>query len=140
MSKAISTYEQQAIDFLTANKIEFSAKFTGHRKHFQDDKEERDTFKVQFLKRVFPLKTISFDFGQSINNSTGDGRKKPTAYDVITCLTKSDPGHFQDFCSEYGYDEDSRKTERVYHEVVEEYRKVRSFFTPEEIEQMQDIQ
>lgn len=64
----------------------------------------------------------------------------PNAYDVITCLQKSDPGTFEDFCSEYGYDNDSRKAEDVWRACCAEWDKVRRFFTPEEVGQIQEIQ
>ncbi len=72
----------------------------------------------------------------------GSRNKKRTVkpYDVLTCVQKSDPGTFEDFCADFGYDNDSRKAERVYRAVVEEWRKVRSFFTEAEIEALQEIQ
>lgn len=63
----------------------------------------------------------------------------PTAYAMLACLTKYDPGTFEDFCSEYGYDTDSRKAEKTYFAVQEEWKKVRSFFTSEELESLREI-
>ena len=63
----------------------------------------------------------------------------PTAYDVLSCLTKSDPDTFENFCYEYGYDEDSRKAEKIYNAVLDEWRNVCALFTDEEIEQLQEI-
>lgn len=67
-------------------------------------------------------------------------RKTPSAYDVLSCLTKNEPGTFEDFCSDYGYDTDSIRTHGVYDAVCVEYRKVTGFFSPEEIEALQEIQ
>lgn len=67
-------------------------------------------------------------------------RKTVQAYDLLAAITKNDPGTFEDFCSEYGYDTDSRKAEEVYRAVVKEYAKVRKFFTPAELEALQEIQ
>jgi len=66
--------------------------------------------------------------------------KTPNAYDILSCLTKYDPGSFEDFCSEYGYDEDSRKVEKIYNEVVKEYTQLCTLFTDSEMEEMQEIQ
>ena len=66
--------------------------------------------------------------------------KTPTAYDVLACLTKYDPGTFANFCSEFGYDTDSKKAEKVYFAVQEEWAGVRKLFTPEQMEQLQEIQ
>lgn len=64
----------------------------------------------------------------------------PTAYDLLTAIVKSDPGTFHDFCQDFGYDEDSRKAEQVYHNVVREWDKVQKFFTADELAAVQEIQ
>jgi hypothetical protein len=64
---------------------------------------------------------------------------EPTMYDVLSCLTKNDPGTFEDFCSDYGYDSDSRKAERTYHLVVEEWNNVDDLFS-DIIDELQEIQ
>lgn len=64
----------------------------------------------------------------------------PSAYDVIACLTKYDPFSFENFCSDFGYDTDSRSAERTYKAVKKEWNQVSKFFTPQEIEEMQEIQ
>ena len=85
------------------------------------------------------IKLRDYDF---LNNGTSDTIHypiAPTAYDVLACLTKNDPGTFEDFCSEFGYDEDSRKAEKIYNAVLDEWRNVCALFTDEEIEQLQEI-
>lgn len=67
-------------------------------------------------------------------------RQAPTAYDLLACLTKYDPMSFEDFCSEFGCDTDSRKAERTYNAVREEWYKVNRFFTKQQLEELQDIQ
>lgn len=64
----------------------------------------------------------------------------PTEYDVLACLTKYDPETFEDFCSVFGYDEDSRKAERIYEAVKEEYQNVAMLWNDSEIEELQEIQ
>ena len=66
--------------------------------------------------------------------------KIPTPYDVLACITKSDPGTFDDFCSEYGYDNDSIKAMKVWEAVVDEWHRVVMFFTPDELDEIQEIQ
>ena len=63
----------------------------------------------------------------------------PHAYDLLACLTKSDPGTFGDFCSDFGYDEDSRMAERTYFAVQEEWMRVRRFFTPDELVELHEV-
>lgn len=64
---------------------------------------------------------------------------KPTAYDMLTSITKSDPYDFENFCGDFGYDSDSHKAEAVYQAVVKEWKTVRRFFTPEELAEVQEI-
>lgn len=63
----------------------------------------------------------------------------PRAYDLLACLTKYDPGTFSDFCSDFGYDEDSRSAERTYFAVQEEWTRVRRFFTADELEELHEV-
>lgn len=63
----------------------------------------------------------------------------PTAYDVLACMTKYDPGTFENFCSDFGYDEDSRTAEKIYFAVQKEYAQLAKIFTPEQLEEMQEI-
>jgi hypothetical protein len=63
----------------------------------------------------------------------------PSAYDVLTCLQKYDPGTLENFCADCGYDTDSRKAERIYNAVVEEWKQVCILWTAEEVEQLQEI-
>jgi len=54
--------------------------------------------------------------------------KKPTAYDILACLTKYDPGTFEDFCDNFGYDTDSRKAEKTYFAVQKEFSECQKMF------------
>lgn len=63
----------------------------------------------------------------------------PNAYDVLACMTKYDPGTFEDFCCEYGYNEDSRTAEKIYFAVQKEYTQLARIFTPEQMEELQEI-
>lgn len=98
-----------------------------------DNKNQRHIFKVQ-LKRG--RKSYTFEFGQSIAN----GVQEPTLYDVLTCLQKYDVGSFEDFCGEFGYDEDSRTAERTYKAVVKEFEAMERLFNSDELEVLSYIQ
>jgi hypothetical protein len=129
-------YKQQANDFLNATSTALTAKFTRHGKHFSSDKESRDIFKVMLKNK---LHTYRFNFGQSINKSTGTGANTPSAYDVLACLTCYSPGTFENFCGDYGYDLDSRSAYKTYKEVMKEYKNLELLFTPEQLEQLSEI-
>ena len=76
----------------------------------------------------------------SLNKYRGKPVPKISAYDLLACLTKYDPGTFENFCSDFGYDTDSRKAESTYHAVQKEYQKVSRFFTDAELVELQEIQ
>lgn len=63
----------------------------------------------------------------------------PTPYDMLACIEKNDPGTFEDFCGDFGYDTDSRRAETVYQAVVKQYRQLARFLTPEELTEAQEI-
>lgn len=138
----MNEYTKQGEDFLKKYKIKFKAKFVKYDKYFDDDTERRDIYRITFSRYITNSihKQFSFTFGESINGSTGDGSNPPRAYDVITCLQKYDVGSFRNFCGDFGYDQDSRKAEKIYKNVMKEYKKVKEFFTEEELEEMQEIQ
>lgn len=60
--------------------------------------------------------------------------KEPTYYDIIACLQKYDVGAFEEFCSEFGYDTDSRTAEKTYTSVIKEFNGMQSLFNDEELE------
>lgn len=65
---------------------------------------------------------------------------RPTAYDVLAVMTKYDPGAFEDFCADFGYDTDSRRAERIYFAVQKEYHDLARIFTPKQMEELAEIQ
>jgi hypothetical protein len=64
----------------------------------------------------------------------------PTDYDILTCLTKYNPGTLQDFCSEFGYDIDSKSAEKTYLAIKEEWKNVQTIWTDKEIELLIEIE
>lgn len=70
----------------------------------------------------------------------GDTENMPSAYDVLTCITKYDPCSFEDFCSDFGYDNDSRKAEETYNSVMEDWEQISTLFDDEQLELLREIQ
>mgnify|MGYP003654065792 CR=1 FL=1 len=125
-------YRQEALDFAAKHGITLKVNSSTFGRHFADDKQSRHIFSLT-LKRNGEL--YRFKFGQSINA----GAKNPTMYDVLTCLQKSDVGSFEDFCSEFGYDTDSRKAFSTYKAVEKEFKAVERLFG-DILEELQEIQ
>jgi|SRR5581483_1818525 len=157
--KEESTYEASAREFMEKTQTTMLVQFLYHGPHFEDDKDQRDVYQITLRRKNY---TYIFKFGQSINksgNSKGPvvmdcpshckdwghcrthirKRTAPTDYDVLTCLTKYDPGTFDDFCSEYGYDTDSRKAEKTYFSVQAEFANVQKLFG-DVIDELAEIQ
>ena len=80
-----------------------------------------------------------YRFGESLYKHGLKGKRGVHPYDVLACLTKTDPGTFDDFCDEVGLHADSRKAEQTYFAVQKEYQKVQKFFTEAEIGELQEI-
>ena len=121
----MNDYQAQGENFLKKTGTKMTVKFVKYGPHFPGEKESRDIFRVTFARSG---RKISILFGQSINDSTGDGGKPPTAYDVLACIIKSDPYDFHTFCNEYGYDDDSRKAMSMFKAVEREWKKVNLLF------------
>jgi len=64
---------------------------------------------------------------------------KPNAYDILNCLQPVSADTFEDFCSEYGYNEDSRGAEKTFNAILAQDRAMRKLFTIEELEALNEI-
>lgn len=89
---------------------------------------------------VSVIKRADWDFQNNGKSDTIHRPVEPTAYDILACLQKYEVGTFEDFCSNFGYDTDSRKAEKIYKAVLNEYAQLCTLYTDAEMEQMQEIQ
>ena len=128
----MDTYQLEANEFMVKNGVKMQTKYVDHAPYFDDDKQARDIWKITLTRNK---KSYTFRYGQSIANSG----QEPTAYDVLTCLTKYDPDTFEMFCSEYGYNVDSRNAEKLYKATVMEWKAVDRLFR-DVIDQLAEIQ
>lgn len=136
-NQVFSKYEIQANEFAQKYNISLKCKHLKYGKHFADDTANRHIFKCMLIhKDGQSERQYTFNFGQSINS----GNTPPTLYDVLTSLEKYDVGAFEDFCSEFGYDNDSIKSEKVYKAVVNEYENMLRVFGADILEEMREIQ
>ena len=126
----MNTYQQQAENFAQKHGVALQI-LSSEYKSMWGEKQSRTVFKLR-LKRNG--KSYTFEFGQSIVNGSTD----PSMYNVLACLTKYYVGSFEDFCSEFGYDTDSRKAERTYKAVCKEFAAVERLFS-DVMEELQEI-
>jgi hypothetical protein len=164
----MSEYEEQARAFLDKTGTALEIEFAKHGYYFDGDNEARDIYQCRLTRggRSYSFKfgqctaRSVYRHERRVVLGAGRGAKqlhsgylpegaikgmrerhgRPTAYDILACLTKSDPGTFEDFCSSYGYDDDSRSAERTYNAVREEWLNLAALFTEEEMAELQDIQ
>ena len=104
----------------------------------------RMTFE-EYVKKEFNynrVEAVPYDKKRKVKNDLAKLKAKavPNEYDVLACLEKYDPGTFEDFCSEFGYDEDSRTAEKIYIAVINEYKNLTRIFTEEQMEELREIQ
>lgn len=152
----MNEYIKQATDFLQKTYSKMKIRYVGLAVNKEwKEKDERCLYEITLTS---PRGSMTFDFWDSIQNTKIRimpfdeynvqankelaAKKKaavPSVYDVLACLTKCDPGTFEDFCSNYGYDEDSRTAERVYFAVQKEYTQLARLFTPEQMEELAEI-
>ena len=124
-------YQKQAQDFATKYGVKLLINSVNYGKHFQDDKESRYIFNCTIKRNG---KQYTFNFGQSI----AQGSNEPTMYDILTCLEKYESRDFKDFCSNYGYDNDSIKALNTHKAVSREYKAVNRLFG-DIMEELQEI-
>lgn len=120
----VSSHEQQAIDFATKHGVTLKIANSDYKKHFLDDRTERWVFWCRVSRNK---KSFLIDFGQSIANAD----KEPTLYDILSTVQKSDPGTYEEFKSEFGYDEEKfgkKKLTRLYNQVVREWKAIDRVF------------
>jgi hypothetical protein len=119
----MDSYEQQAKDFCAKWGVTMKAGVPSNEIPAWDTK----------VHSVFPVtlrrnrKSMKVAFAQSL----AQGNKVPTEYEVLTAITKYNPGSFENFCSEFGYNPDSRRDETIYKGVVKEWKAVQRVFDDE---------
>lgn len=127
-------YNVQAFDFLRKHNSTMHCKLLRKGRYFNEDTEGRHVYEIT-LKRNG--EQYVFTFGQSVYATQRN--ETPSVYDVLSTIQKYDPGTFENFCGDFGYDEDSRKAEKTYQAVQDEYNNIKRLFSSAELEEMQEI-
>lgn len=145
----MTDYNKQARDFLKDCNATMKMMYLGRNVNENwDEERERDNYLVNI---VTPLGNMQVKFWDSINNTIDNinrersclMRKKPTAYDILACLTTYDVGNIEDFISEFGFEIKKRgdftHIQNIYNAVKKEYEDVCRCFTEKQIEKLQEI-
>ena len=136
----MNEYVKQAQDFLKSCNATMQITYTGIATNKKKKKKKlRNTYSVTITT---PKGSMKIKFWDSIYNT--EHAIKPTEYDILACLEKYDVGTIDDFVSEFGFEvhkwADVKRIENTYNAVVKEYQDLCRYFTPEQIEAMQEIQ
>ena len=132
----MNEYLQKATDFLNKAGATCQIVYGGIARNENWKEEEYCAKKLKCM-----LKDCRYNEGVKLTKELNRKKEEaiPNAYDVLAYLTKYDPGSFEDFCQEYGYDEDSRTAERTYFAVQKEYHELLKVFTEEQMGELQEI-
>ena len=156
VSPAVNEYDAQAEKFLADHGLKFRATLAdskpapwgdasdhrtgGYRPHFRITISKGKPCTADYTGNIRAAARLTFDFWGSIN----DGQKPQpvaTAYDALACISSdiTTPDSFADFCAEFGENEDSRKALQLYRRCDRFAKRLRVFFTADEIEALQEI-
>lgn len=103
-------YEKIMNEILKENNITIDINYVS--KSLVDWNTERNLHNYYIVTLERNDKKMQYDFYASVKNTREN--KKPTNYDVMACLEWYELGTFQDFCFNFGYNEDSIKALNTY--------------------------
>ena len=87
-----------------------------------------------------PIKNYNHQILNNGNSKKNINFKIPDAYDILSCLTLNNPEDFKNFCSGYGYNEDSIKALKIYEAVLNEYNNLKMLYNEEELNLLRAIE
>lgn len=143
--------ETKALNAQIANILQIKGM---HIETFAAGRGEHDSYK--YVVRIIGHKTgdYSFDYTKGSAHVT-DGKKDfggrvygqqpipPMPAEVIGCMISdarcADGNTFEDFCSEFGYDTDSRKALEIYLACQDVVHALRRLFTSEMMDQLSNL-
>lgn len=144
----VSTYETEARDFMIRNKIKMSITFKdreANRLWNENSKRNRYSVYIQNTDTDEAMRVIFWDSVYSTEHNI-----TPTCYDILACLTKYNPGEYEEFCSEFGYEPKTEnefgryarnaKAYHIWRACCDEWEKVRRVFGEgKTLEELQEI-
>ena len=100
----------------------------------------REMIKNKKLDLIFYRRRHFKNDFSTVQNDSIKYPKEPNLYDVLACLQKYDVGTFEDFCGEFGYNQESKIAEKTYNLVIKEFEAMQRLFSNEELEVLSYIQ
>jgi hypothetical protein len=141
------TYQNQAKSFLTRFGITFKIAIAVPQTSPAWTDDERQHGVKYWVVMTRDEKTLELPFWGSVAQrkeielAREQGRRsvewlaRPSAYDVLACISADQncPDTFAEFCSEYGYDSDSRKALATFKRCRKLAKKLQAFFDTDEM-------
>jgi hypothetical protein len=96
------------------------------------------------LKEAQKWVSDKFGYHEICNLKPNPKFEEPDAYSILACLEKYELGSFEDFCSEFGYNDrplsDHAKVMKIYEGCKEQYNSLEKLFSDEEMHELREIQ
>jgi len=102
---------------------------------------DNEHFRAERILEKAGFKTIEIN-GLSYGKETREQAIKklePKAYEILACLSPLYEDTLEDFCSSFGYDNDSITALKTFEACKEQDRNLRKLFTREELERLTEI-
>jgi len=135
----MNEYEKQAKAFLEKYGFKLSVTYITHEiNESWNDNQYRPKYRIRITRKQ-TRRSLTFNFWDSIAHDH-EG-KRPTAYDVLACLSSDQycPDNFEEFCGEYGYDTDSIKASKLFKVCSRFAKRIKAFFTITELGELSEI-
>jgi hypothetical protein len=140
LKMAKSEYDIQAENFLNKNGIRIIKKLLDQKPpQWNTSSGMHNRYKITVTRKGTPGNKFSFTFWDSINNT--EKGLEPTDYDILATISSDSNQYsdFKEFCGEMGYSDDSINALRTWKAYKRQSNKINKFFTPGEIEELQEI-
>ena len=132
----MNEYEKQAMKFCEKNVESMEITLIG--KDINEnwyDSVYRNKYMFTITTKIGKYSNYFWDSEYNTKNKI-----KPTRYDILACLIKYNPGTFNEFCDEFGYNNNSMRDFKTYQDVCEEWEGISKIFTEEQLEELREIQ
>jgi len=129
------SFEQQAKDYNDEINKKFAKEYARSAGLYVNVSNESGMF-IQCIKKAIERKLNELKENEVLSKDLPLTQTpiEPTIYDVLSCLQKYPVGDFEEFCDDFGYDQDSREAERIHKGVLKEYEGISNLFSEEELE------
>ena len=137
----MNEYTKQGKDFLEKYELQLNIRESVPQRSpvWIKDKKHGIHYWVELSDKKFNV--YGFDFWDSIANKDNEQyTKRPTAYDILSCLNTYDDGiTFDEFCISYDYSNDSREAENTFKKVELQTAELKKMLSDEAQEALNEI-